>query len=144
MNLKAPVLVELWLSIRPFPWQPASLRFAYCRFPFTFWMSFWSLCWLTKTSVRYSMNVSGVIATLRGCKTGSKFIWFVINFVDLLGTSDPSRMVINWSPLQWPPTMTLLIEYQLLHQSIAKRNISSLTWATIPSESHCVVFLGRY
>ena len=47
------------------------------------------------------MNVSRVIVTLRGCKTGSEVIWFVINFVDLLpvGSSDPtrSRMVINRS-----------------------------------------------
>ena len=42
--------------------------------------------------------------------------------------------------------MTFLIKHQLLHQSIAKRNISSLTQVkpTIPSKPHCVVFLGQY
>ena len=30
--------------------------------------------------------------------------------------------------------------HRLLHQSIAKRNISSLTQATFPSKPHCVVF----
>ena len=38
--------------------------------------------------------------------------------------------------------MTLLIKHQLLHQSIAKRNISSLTQvkSTIPFKPRCVVF----
>ena len=48
-----------------------------------------------------------------------------------------------------PPTITLLIEHQLLlHQSIAtwKRNISSLVTqvkSTIPSKPHCIMFLGQ-
>ena len=99
---------------RPSPFrdrQPAHCqRFAYCRFPFAFWMPLLMPLQADKDqrALLYEC-IRGHIVTLRGCKTGSKVIWllwvapaylFVICFVDPLGFSD--RMVNDFSVLRQP------------------------------------------
>jgi hypothetical protein len=77
--LRCQATLSLWTSVSLPAFHPGSQLiasvFPYCRFPLrvAFSVSFWLLLRLTRTSVRYFTNVSGVISLLSGAARPASF-----------------------------------------------------------------------